>query len=192
MRQLVLIFSLVIGFNAAHANEFAAEIKHAETVVQHGDYILTADLDYHLSPQANEALQNGVPLCWKINVKLQQQHDFWFNQTLSKYALRYRLQYHALLNMYRVRNENTGEVQSFSTLAAALNVMATVRDVRVIAAKDVLADAHYSVGIQVIFEDEKLPLPLQTQVIANPQWQLSSDWTYWNMLKIRNYSAPTS
>jgi hypothetical protein len=166
----------------ANANEYAAEVKYAETTVQYGEYILAADLDYHLSPQANEALKNGVPLFWQIKIKLQQSHDYWFNKTLSKYALRYRLQYHALLKMYRVKNENTGEMQNFSTLTAALNVMATVRDVPLIATNNLSPDAHYLVAIKAVFEDDALPLPLQTQVIANPQWQLSSGWTQWDLL----------
>jgi hypothetical protein len=176
----LLFVVLIILFNAANANEYAAEVKHAETTVQHDEYILAADLDYHLSPQANEALQNGVPLFWCIRIKLQQSHDFWLNKTLSKYTLRYRLQYHALLNMYRVLNENTGAMNSFSTLSAALNAMATVRDLPLIATKNLVADAHYLVAIKVFFDDDALPLPLQTQVIANRQWQLSSDWTQWN------------
>ena len=179
MWRNVLFVVLVILFNAANASKYAAEVKHAETSLQQGKYILVADFEYHLSPQANEALQNGVPLFWSIKIKLQQAHDFWLNKTLSKQTLRYRLQYHALLNMYRVRNENTGAMNSFSTLSAALNTMATVRDLPLIATKDLLPDVHYSVAIKVFFEDDALPLPLQTQVIANPQWQLSSDWTEW-------------
>jgi hypothetical protein len=180
MRHSVLLVIFVLLFNAANANEYAAEVKHAETNVQNGEYILAADLDYHLSPQANEALQNGVPLFWTIKIKLQQQHDFWLNKTLLKKTLRYELQYHALLNMYRVRNENTGEVRNFSTLTTALNTMATVRDLPLIATKNLVADAHYLVAIKVFFDDDALPLPLQTQVIANSQWQLSSDWTQWS------------
>jgi hypothetical protein len=179
MWRKVLPVVLAILFNAANANEYAAEVKHAEVSVRNGEYILAADLDYHLSPQAHEALQNGVPLFWTIKIKLQQSHDFWLNKTLSKQTLRYRLQYHALLNMYRVRNENTGMMNSFSTLTAALNTMATVRDFPLMATKDLSPAARYLVAIKVLFEDDALPLPLQTLVIANSQWQLSSQWTQW-------------
>ncbi len=180
MWHSVLFVIFVLLFNTANANEYAAEVKQAEVSVRNGEYILAAYLGYHLSPQANDALQNGVPLFWSIKIKLQQQHDFWLNKTLSKQTLRYRLQYHALLNMYRVRNENTGIMNSFSTLSAALNAMATVRDLPLMATKDLLPNVHHLVAIKVLFEDDALPLPLQTQVIANPQWQLSSDWTQWN------------
>ena len=181
MWRNVLFVVLVILFNAANASKYAAEVKHAETSLQQGKYILAADLEYHLSPQANEALQNGVPLFWQIKIKLQQKHDVWFNKTFSTSVLRYRLQYHALLNMYRVKNENTEETRNFSTLTAALNVMATLRDFPLTLKENLLPNAHYLVAIKVFFEDEELPLPLQTQMIANPQWQLSSDWTQWNL-----------
>lgn len=181
MHRWILFAVLIIFFNSASANDFAAEIKHAETTIQNDYYLLATDLEYHLSPQAKEALQNGVPLFWSIKVKLQQRSILW-NKTLLKRLLRYRLQYHALLNMYRVRNENTGIVNSFSTLSAALNSMSTVRDLPLIASNDLFPDEHYVVAIKILFENDELPLPLQTQVIANSQWQLSSEWTYWDLL----------
>ncbi len=181
MWHAVLLFVLTTLLNAAHANDFKAEVKHAETNVQHGEYVLVADLDYHLSPQAQEALENGVPLFWRIEVKLQKQRDYFWNKTELKQILRYRLHYHALLNMYRVRNENTGAVNSFSTLSAALNNMGTIRDFLLISTKNLTSQTLYAVAIKVYFEDGELPLPLQTQVIANPQWQLSSEWTLWNL-----------
>lgn len=187
MWRNVLFVVLVILFNTANASKYAAEVKHAETSLQQGKYILVADFEYHLSPQANEALQNGVPLFWQIKIKLQQQHDVWFNKTFSTSVLRYRLQYHALLNMYRVKNENTGETRNFSTLTAALNVMATLRDFSLTLKENLLPNAHYLVAIKVFFEDEELPLPLQTQMIANPQWQLSSDWTQWDLPTHRTF-----
>lgn len=163
------------------AQNYHAHVIHAEITRQRNDYILAADIEYQLSPQASEALHNGVPIFWRVKVKLQQSQPFWFDKTLLKTELRYRLQYHALLNMYRVKNENTNVVNNFSTLTAALNNMATVRDLPLISAQALLPNTLYLVAIKVIFEDENLPLPLQIQVIANKQWQLSSDWTRWNL-----------
>lgn len=181
MRWWILFAVWIVLFNTANANDFAAEVKHTETSIQHDYYLLAADLDYHLSPQAKDALQNGVPLFWSIKIKLQQQRRYLWDKTQLKRLLRYQLQYHALLNMYRVRNENTGVVNSFSTLSAALNSMSTVRDLPLISESELSPDTHYVVAIKVFFDDDELPLPLQTQVIANPQWQLSSSWTYWDL-----------
>ena len=182
MQKTFLLFAMLCVLNGAvSAEEYKAQVKHAELALSKNDLVLNADLDFHLSPQANEALQNGVPLFWNVKMKVQRMRHFWFDKTLLKRELHYRLQYHALLKMYRVKNENTGVVNSFSTLAAALNEMATVRDFALNTFEEFSANENYVLVIKVIFEDEKLPLPLQTQVLANKQWQLSSDWTNWDL-----------
>lgn len=180
---LLFFTGFYVCSQSVYANKYHANVTHADISLQNRDYLLSADIDYQLSPQANEALENGVPLFWCIKVKVQKPQSFWFDKTLQQYTLHYRLQYHALLNMYRVKNENTGSVNNFSTLSAALNSMAMVRDLPLIASQKLLPQISYSVAVKVIFEDEKLPLPLQTQVIANSQWQLSSDWTRWEIPK---------
>jgi hypothetical protein len=182
MQCYALGLALWLAFEIAYAANFAAEVKHADVSYQNGYSFLAADLDYHLSPQAKEALHNGVPLSWQVNVRLNQTRDFWWDKVKLNYSLRYQLQYHALLNMYRVKNENTGEIHNFSTLSAALDSMAIIRGLPLFNTKNSLSYQHHVIAIQILFEDGELPLPLQTQVIANPQWQLSSKWTYWNLL----------
>ena len=82
--------------------------------------LLSADIDYQLSARAMEALQNGVPLYWDIHIKVQQHRDYFWDKTLINTGIRYRIQYHALLNMYRVRNEGSGELYNFSTLSCGI------------------------------------------------------------------------
>jgi hypothetical protein len=182
MQHYALGLVLWLLFNPVFATNFAAEVKHAEISHQNGYYFLAADLEYRLSPQAKEAMHNGVPLFWQVNVRLNQIRDFWWDKVKLKYSLRYQLQYHALLNMYRVKNENTGEIHNFSTLSAALDSMAIIRGLPLMNTKNVLPNRDYAIAIKILFEEDELPLPLQTQVIANSQWQLSSDWTYWDLL----------
>jgi hypothetical protein len=180
IKRSILFFALS-SFHFAYANDYATTVKNVETTLQNDYYILAADLNYHLSKKAIEALQNGVPLLWTIKIKVKKQRPFWFDKTDVKHEIHFRLQYHALLKMYRVKNENTGVVNNFSTLTAALDDMATIRNFSLIE-KTILAEKkHYSIAIKVLFEDSELPLPLQTQVLLNPQWQLSSDWSSWNL-----------
>jgi hypothetical protein len=167
--------------NFSQANRYETTVKQVETMLQNDKYILAADLEYHLSEKAIEALQNGVPLLWTIKINVKKQRFFWFDKTDVKHEICYRLQYHALLKMYRVKNEKSGIVNNFSTLTAALDDMATIRNFALIEKAVLSEKKHYSVAIKVVFDESALPLPLQTQVILNPQWQLSSDWSSWNL-----------
>jgi hypothetical protein len=166
-----------------YANEFAAEVKQAEITVQGDGYVLSADIIYQLSEKALEALQNGIPLFWDLQVKVQQQRALLWNKTLIDTAIRYRIQYHALLNMYRVRNEGNGDVYNFSTLSAALDLMSAIRDFRVIGKAELAPDKQYLCAVKVSFDREALPLPLRPIAYIDPQWYLSSDWTLWPLKK---------
>ena len=168
---------------SGYADEFAAEVKQAEITLQGNSYVLSADIVYQLSENAKEALQNGVPLFWDIQIKILQQRDMLWNKTLVDTAIRYRIQYHALLNMYRVRNESNGEVYNFSTLSAALGLMSAVHDFRLIKKTEMAPEKQYFCAIRVNFDREALPLPLRPSAYIDPQWYLSSEWTLWPLKK---------
>jgi hypothetical protein len=168
---------------SGYAGEFVAEVKQAEITLQGDSYVLSADIVYQLSEKAKDALQNGVPLFWNIQVKMLQYRDVLWNKTLVETAIRYRIQYHALLNMYRVRNEGNGEVYNFSTLSAALDLMSTIRDFRVLEKAGLAPEKQYLCAVKVNFDRDALPLPLRPIAYIDPQWYLSSDWTLWPLKK---------
>jgi len=167
----------------SYADRFGVEVKNAEITLQDDSYVLSADIDYQLSARAKEALQNGVPLFWDIRIKTFQRRDYFWDKTLVNSSIRYRIQYHALLNMYRVRNEGSGELYNFSTLSAALDLMSTIHDFRVMDKSVSAQGERYAVGIKVTLDRDALPLPLRPVAYTNPQWYLSSDWTLWPLTK---------
>ncbi|MEI6066383.1 MAG: DUF4390 domain-containing protein [Methylococcaceae bacterium] len=166
-----------------YADDFAAEVTQAEITSLGDQYVVSADIGYQLGKKAKDALQNGVPLFWDLQIKLLQHRDRLWDKTLVDTAIRYRLQYHALLNMYRVRNEGDGEVYNFSTLAAALELMSAVRDFRLIEKAQLDPQKQYVCAVKVSFDRDALPLPLRPIAYIDPQWYLSSDWTLWPLKK---------
>jgi hypothetical protein len=164
-------------------DKYAAEVAQAELTVQGDAYVLSADIVYHLSKKASEALQNGVPLFWAIQVKIRRHRVMLWDKTLVDTAIRYRIQYHALLNIYQVRNDASSEVYNFSTLSAALDLMSVVRDFRVIEKTELNPEQQYLFAVKVNFDRDALPLPLRPIAYIDPQWYLSSDWTLWPLKK---------
>ncbi len=178
-----LIALLWLSTFSVYGAGFSAEVKQAEMKLQREDYLFSAVLVYHLSDKAKNALQNGVPLFWNVHFKLQQPHFMFLKSTLIDVVIRYRIQYHALLNMYRVRNEFNGEVYNFSTLPAALELMSVINDLDIIKKTDLDAKKTYFFYVKVDFDRDALPLPLRPIAYIDPQWYLSSDWTLWPLKK---------
>ncbi|MBK8816608.1 MAG: DUF4390 domain-containing protein [Methylococcaceae bacterium] len=158
-------------------------VKSAETSLLGDDYVLNADIDYQLSNKATEALKNGVPLLWTYQFKVEELRDYLWNKTIIEKNILYRVQYHALLNVYRVKNESNGSVNNFSTLQAALDLLSTLRDYRLLEKSKILVSKTYLAKIKISFERDALPLPLRPIAYLNSQWYLSSDWFVWPLKK---------
>lgn len=177
---LLLVWSLVQPLPAV-AGTYAAAVKYAELTLNDGNYFVSAEVEYKLSPKATNALKNGVPLHWAVNIRVQRPRSFWWDETLAEKNLRFRIQYQALLNTYRVHNEDTGESDDFSTLPAALDALSTIRYIPLLKRSALVPGKLYVAGVRVTFDRELLPLPLRPLSYINPQWYLSSDWYLWNL-----------
>lgn len=161
------------------ADNFATVVKAVQMNIQDNSYVLSADISYQLSDKAKEALQNGVPLFWNIYIKIHRPRHILWDKTLVETTLRYRLQYHALLNMYRVIDENSGEIHNFSTLPAALELLSNLRAIRMIDEAELAQEKQLLIELKVELDRNALPLPLRPLAYLNRQWYLSSDWTLW-------------
>ena len=177
---LLLLAAPVLQANESH---YEAEIKNIDVFIQDGQYLLSADLSYQLSPKAMEALQNGVSLLWTVHLRLKLPNAWIGSKTLAEMQIRYRLQYQALLNMFRVTNENLGEKRNYSSLTAALEAMSAIRHLSLINKDVVQPSQHPEIEMKISFERDTLPLPLRLSAYVNQQWYLSSDWTTWPLKK---------
>lgn len=180
---LFYIVMMLICAPAYSNNSGEVVVKYAETSVLGEDYVLNADIDYQLSKKAKEALGNGVPLRWTYEFKVEELRDYLWNKTILEKNILYRIQYHALLNVYRVKNESNGSVSNFSTLQSALDLLSTLRDYRLIEKGKILDHKDYIAKMKISFERDALPLPLRPIAYFNSQWYLSSDWYIWQLKK---------
>lgn len=159
------------------SNEYATTIKQAQVESQGNHYVLNAEINYNLSPAVKTALLKGIALSWTIPVILQQTHRFFWPKTVLRQDLRYQVQYFALLNVYRVKTEHTGQIEHFASLNAALNAMAFINTLFIIDKQQLVAGQSYQVQLKVKFEREALPIPLRPISYVNQAWYLSSDWS---------------
>jgi len=182
---LLCAIFLAIGPNVgvagnAEEDQFFKIIK-AETELVDGVFRLNANIDFHLSKEAKEALQSGVPLVLEIQIQVLRERSWVWNALVAKLMQRYRVHYHALSQRYLVKNLNTGVQSSFRTLDGVLSVIGTLKDFPMLD-KNILEPAQSYLGkLRADLDIEALPTPIRLWAYSSPKWRLGSRWYEWQL-----------
>ncbi len=173
--KLWLVLILLIPASVS-ARDSEVSIKNLKFYKQEQNYYLDADVKFHLSATVEEALRHGVALVWAVQVKVWKKNHFFWDTEQVKFIDYYRIRYHALLDLYQVKNEQSQTIERFNSLRAAFAYLGKLRAVSVAAKKDLSVDAIYQVGLQIALDKEQLPLPLRSIAYINKDWSLASRW----------------
>jgi hypothetical protein len=161
------------------AQGFAFTVKDVQIVQVDNVYQLNARIDYQLSDEAREALSNGVPLTLKVQLLVEKVwRGFWepnpFETTLS-----FQIRYHALTELYRIVDRQTGEEQNFVTREAALHALGEISNLTMINRVKLTPGEAYQVRLRADLDIESLPLPLQPLAYLGRGWKLTTGWSQW-------------
>jgi hypothetical protein len=161
------------------AEAFAFTVKDVQIVQVDNVYQLNARIDYLLSDQAHEALNNGVPLTLKVKLLVEKVwRGFWepspFETTLS-----FQIRYHALTELYRIVDRQTGEEQNFVTQEAALHALGEISNLPLVSLVSLTPGEAYQLRLRADLDIESLPLPLQPLAYLGRGWKLTTGWSQW-------------
>jgi hypothetical protein len=180
---LVLLCLYLLLPTQVYAGEFGANIINTNLIQEDGWYKLNADIDFNLSPLAEDALQHSISLVWNVHFELYQQRAYFWDKKVLDYSLTFRVRYHALLKMFQVKNVTNGEVRRFFSQASALKAMGEIRNLKIVQQDKILKPENSYAALKIQFDREALPLPLRPVSYFGSQWQLSSDWLQWPVQK---------
>jgi len=178
---LLAVLGLLIGLWAGLARADGIDINHASATVVNGVVMVSADMTYHLSDKAIEALVNGVPLTFNVDVEIKRYRKWLWNKTVVSVRQSYRLEYHALSKQYLVVNLITGAHRTFQTLQDAIDGLGTIRRIPIVENHLLQHAGEYLARIQAQLDIEALPSPLSPIAYLSDDWRLSSDWYTWKL-----------
>jgi len=159
------------------ASNFA--VLEARTRLENGVYLLTAKIDYDLSPAALEALRNGIPLTVSLEMEVLRRREWLWDEIIASLQQRFHLEYHALARQYVVINLNNGELKSFPTRSAATDYLGRIENFPLLDAS-LLGPADGCYGrLRATLDIEALPAPLRPLAYLSDEWHLTSEWHEW-------------
>lgn len=155
------------------------EVERAETRLHDGVYLVNASLRLELSQAARDALVNGVPLFFNIDIRVTREREWWADEVLAEVAQRYRLEYFGLSQQYLVVNLNTEVRELFPDAATALAYIGLLVDFPLLDGVLVKKPGRYLGEIRAGLDLGRLPLPLLPNAYFSGDWNLSSAWYQW-------------
>ena len=144
-------------------------------------YFLDSRLELRLSSEAREALESGVPLSIRVEVEIIHVRRFMLDRETAELTQLYVLQYHPLLERYTVRNVNSGTLDTYATLFAALNFLGRIDRFPLIDRALLDTERLYDIRLRVLLDTEQLPGPLRLLAFWRRDWSLGSEWYRWSL-----------
>ncbi len=174
---VVLLLSSLLLISFAWAAGF--RVLSADTRLENGIYLLSARIVYRLGDTPQEALENGVPLTIELEMEVIRNREWLWDETIAELEQKFRLEYHTLSRQYLITNLNSGQVNSFPSLATATQFLGRIDDFPLLDASLLESGESYYGQLRVNLDIDDLPVPLQVATYLFGDWQLSSEWYAW-------------
>lgn len=155
------------------------EVRSVYTEFRDGVYYLNGRINYQLSDAAREALHSGVPLNFRLEMRLSKKRRWWLDSEQASLRQLTRLQFNALTQRYLVHNTNSGEQSSFFTLADALDEIGHVNQLPLIDESLLESDQPYEVALRSVLELRELPGAIRWIAFWWGDLRTESEWYQW-------------
>jgi len=181
LRGLIWLLLATALTGAAQALAAGFVVEDARTRLVDDVYRLDAHVGFHLSRAALEALENGVPLTFSVEITIWRDRRYWFDELVAKVTQRYRLEYHALTSRYVLMNMNLGTSTTFDNLDEALSAMGDLKNFPLVDRNLIKDGESYEGGIVARLDIETLPAPMRPLAYISKGWRLTSDRYIWSL-----------
>jgi len=173
----LLLLSGLMFATLAWASGF--QVLDVSTRLEDNIYWLDADLEYDLSTPSLEALDSGVPLTIELQIRILRARTWVWDELVSEFRQRFRLEYHALARQYLITNLNNGELATFPSRVAALRFLGRIRRLPLLKSAQLDPTEKYHGQLRTRLDIEALPAPLRPVAYLSPDWRLTSEWYQW-------------
>lgn len=169
MAALLLVALLLTGC-ADHSGEFGFELQGVQTRLTPQGLRVSLNQKVKLSPDAREALENGVPLYIEIQAELEGAGS------QSSSSQQFEVRYMPLSDHYQLNSDQPEYSRTFPRLRHALAELSEIE--LTLSLVDVPA-GDYRLRARSRLEKQKLPAPMRLPAWFSPNWKHDSGWQSW-------------
>jgi hypothetical protein len=157
------------------------EVRSADLQLKDGVYHLNAHVDLPISDAVRRGLAEGVPLTMELDLDIERVRQLLPNSRVAELTQRYHLQYNAVSARFILRNDNSGQQQSLSTIEAAIEQLSDVRWLPVLDKALITADRRYEANVRAKIDYANVPFSLRVLMFWVNDWHRETDWYTWTL-----------
>src|SRR6202166_5277795 len=157
------------------------EVRSADLQLKDGVYHLNAHMDLPVSDAVRRGLAEGVPLTLELDIDIERVRQLLPNSRVADLTQRYHLQYNAVSARYILRNDNSGQQESLSTVDAAIEHLSEIRGLPALAKALISADPRYEASVRAKVDYGSGPFTLRVVMFWVNDWHRESDWYTWTL-----------
>jgi hypothetical protein len=147
------------------------------------NYFIDAKIKMDFTPVATEALENGVPLTIAIELQVIEKNPFLgsniLDTTIKESLLYFEIRYHALTDIYSIKNNKSEQSYQFNTRKEALDLLGNINHAHLISSDKLDQSKHHQVNLRVLLDIWKLPDVMRPEASLSNDWHLRSQWFSW-------------
>lgn len=179
-KQSLAALTLLLFSLTSLADNPDISVESASLSLQNEIHLLNARINYSLSKDAIEAINNGVTLTFKVDFSVAEPRPWLWDKTLHSLTIAHQIRYHTLAETYQVTQLTSNLQLNFSSLEAALTSLGTLSEIPIHALTE-QPGVNPVYSINAYLPIISLPLPMRPLAYITPGWYLRSDLYQWSL-----------
>ena len=169
---IVVSISLLIIDRFSYSEENEILIKDVVINDKENLKYINFNQEISLDHLITKAINKGIPLVFKVTVKIVEIKDIWLTKTVLKKVGYYQIEYKALRKVYKIKDIN-GNKYEYRFIDEAIQKISKVENLE-FSFINKNKNKNYELWLNVSLERKKLPKPLQVNYFDRT-WNVKSN-----------------
>ncbi len=174
--RLLVCLLLFISFPAAAAEDQEPTIEDIIITTSSTDLLLFATVKNCFTEEMLEGVRNAIPLTFRFDVELDRVRNNWFDANLVEHNINHTMSYDPIKEEYQVAFSEKDRPEVTRSEEKAKQLMADLSGIRVIALKELIADAPYALQVKATLVENTFPLGMHYIIPFTSLWNFETDW----------------
>lgn len=177
IRAILFVWLITISMSSGASAPFVQpELTLKQTEAQ---IVLMGNLNFLLSKEALDAIDNGLPLSMTTELKIVNPGKWFFDNTVWVASYHQQIQYHALSQQYLVKDMQSDYAKAFLTKDAAIQALGSIKGFALTEKVEFHPMKKYELKVRSRVDINSLPTPLRPLAYLSDGWKLRSEWKTW-------------